>query len=99
MLSARPTLQGIRRPDVIGGTRVPVSAPPEEEVALPASAFRAVRLEFGRALRAPYVLPSVVVVNGLLMTGLWYWAPGAWKNSPFSPSTGRWPSPWSSAAG
>ena len=65
------------------GTRVPV-APSREEVALPASVFQAVRLEFGRALRAPYVVPSVVVVNGLLMAGLWWWAPGAWKNSLFS---------------
>jgi len=30
------------------------------------------------------VVPSVVVVNGLLMAGLWWWAPAAWKNSLFS---------------
>ncbi len=65
------------------GTRVSVAAP-SEEVALPASVIEAVRLEFGRAFRAPYVVPSVVVVNGLLMTGLWWWAPGSWKNSLFS---------------
>jgi len=34
-----------------------------------------VRLEFGRAHHAPYVVPSVVVVNGHLMTGLWWWTP------------------------
>ena len=39
---------------------------------------------FGRALRTPYVLPSVVVINGLLMAGLWWWAPVAWKDSLFS---------------
>ncbi len=68
---------------MIGGTRVPVGGACEA-VALPASVSQAVRLEFGRALRAPYVLPTVVVVNGLLMAGLWWWAPGAWKNSLFS---------------
>ena len=68
---------------MIGGTRVPVSAS-REEVALPPSLVQAVRLEFGRAFRSPYVVPSVVVVNGVLMTGLWLWAPGTWKNSLFS---------------
>ena len=68
---------------MIVGTRVPVAAS-SRQVALPASVFQAVRLEFERALRAPYVVPSVVVVNGLLMTGLWWWAPGSWKNSLFS---------------
>ena len=68
---------------MIGATRLPVAAS-REEVALPASMLQAVRLEFARALRAPYVVPSVVVVNGLLMAGLWWWAPGAWKNSLFS---------------
>ncbi len=83
-MSARAVPQWIRRaPDVIGGTRVPVSAS-REEVALPPSLVQAVRLEFGRAFRSPYVVPSVVVVNGVLMTGLWLWAPGTWKNSLFS---------------
>ena len=68
---------------MIGGTQVSVAAS-RQEIALPASALEAVRLEFGRALRAPYVVPSVVVVNGLLMAGLWWWAPGTWKNSLFS---------------
>jgi len=69
--------------DMTAGTRVPVGAS-AEGTSLPASVFQAVRLEFGRALRAPYVVPSVVVVNGLLMAGLWWWAPGSWKNSLFS---------------
>ena len=68
---------------MVGGTRVPVGASREEAV-LPVSVFQAVRLEFVRALHAPYVVPSVVVVNGLLMAGLWWWAPGAWKSSLFS---------------
>ena len=66
-----------------GGTRAPVGAS-SEAVALPGSLLEAVRLEFGRALRAPYVVPSVVAVNGLLMAGLWWWAPGNWKNALFS---------------
>ena len=64
-------------------TRAPVASSSGESE-LPASLLRAVHLEFGRALRAPYVVPSVVVVNGLLMAGLWWWAPGAWKNALFS---------------
>ena len=70
---------------MIGGTRVAAVVTGEDvHVALPASLLQALRIEFGRALHAPYVLPSVVVVNGLLMTGLWLWAPGSWKNSLFS---------------
>lgn len=66
-----------------GGTRASLGAS-NEAVALPGSLLGAVRLEFRQALRSPYVVPSVVTVNGLLMTGLWLWAPGNWKNALFS---------------
>jgi len=55
-----------------------------EDVSLPGSFFEAVRVEFGRALHAPYLVPSVVAVNGVLMAGLWWWAPGPWKDALFS---------------
>ena len=70
-------------PGVAGGTRAPLGAS-TEGVALPGSLRAAVRLEFGRALRAPYEVPIVVVVNGVLMAGLWWWAPRDWKNALFS---------------
>jgi hypothetical protein len=37
-----------------------------------------VREEFGRAFKPPYEVPFVVVVNGLLMAGAWFWLPPAW---------------------
>lgn len=55
-----------------------------EEASLPGSISEAVWVEFGRSLHAPYLVPSVVAVNGLLMAGLWWWAPGPWKNALFS---------------
>ena len=51
---------------------------------LPTSLARAVRSDLARAVHAPYEVPIVVAVNGLLMTGLWLWAPGNWKNALFS---------------
>jgi len=57
---------------------------PPGPTALPGSMPQALRLEFGRTFRAPYEVPVVVAVNGLLMTGLWLWAPLGWKNALFS---------------
>ena len=68
---------------MVGVTQVPVG-PPSEEVALPPSLVQAVRVEFSRALHPPFVMPSVVVCNGLLMAALWWWAPRDLKNSLFS---------------
>src|SRR5271169_3978403 len=51
---------------------------------LPRSLTQGVRLELERAFRAPYEVPIVVAVNGVMMTALWWWAPGSWKNSLFS---------------
>jgi hypothetical protein len=50
----------------------PVGNPP-----LPASLAESVRLEFGRAFRAPYEVPSVVFGNGLLMTACWTLLPAS----------------------
>ena len=47
-------------------------------VTLPRTMREAVRAEFGRALRPPYETPGVVVMNGLLMTGLWLLLPRSW---------------------
>ena len=43
-----------------------------------------VRQEFRRAFRSPYVAPSVVVINGLLMTGAWFLLPPRWQDALFS---------------
>ncbi|MGP0031996.1 MAG: hypothetical protein ACLPVF_16010 [Acidimicrobiales bacterium] len=51
---------------------------------LPGSLPQAVRIEFGRAFHAPYEVPVVVAVNGILMAGLWFFAPKAWDNALFS---------------
>ena len=69
---------------MVGGTQAPVVVVPIEEVALPSSLVQAVRVEFSRALHSPFVVPSVVVCNGLLMASLWWLAPKDWKNSLFS---------------
>jgi len=55
-----------------------------DAVALPGDLRRAVRTEFGRAFHAPYELPIVVTVNGLLMTGSWFLLPPHWKDALFS---------------
>jgi hypothetical protein len=55
-----------------------------DAVALPPTLLRAVRAEFGRAFHPPYEVLIVVAINGLLMTGLWFWAPQSWKNALFS---------------
>ena len=44
---------------------------------LPSSLAESVRAEFGRALRAPYEVPSVVFGNGLLMTACWTLLPAS----------------------
>jgi hypothetical protein len=49
-----------------------------ETVTLPRTMRDAVRAEFGRAFRPPYETPGVVVMNGLLMTGLWLLLPRSW---------------------
>ena len=43
-----------------------------------------VRQEFRRAFQSPYVAPSVVVINGLLMTGAWFLLPARWQDALFS---------------
>jgi hypothetical protein len=55
-----------------------------QDVALPPTLRRAVRIEFGRAFHAPYETPIVVAVNGLLMAGSWFFLPPQWKNVLFS---------------
>jgi hypothetical protein len=53
----------------MSGSAEPAAA--ATDVRLPGSLRAAVRAEFGRALRPPYETPSVVVVNGALMTACW----------------------------
>ena len=55
-----------------------------EGTTLPTSLFQAVRIEFGRAFHAPYEVPIVVAVNGVLVAGLWFLAPKDWDNALFS---------------
>ena len=43
-----------------------------------------VRSEFRRAFQPPYVAPSVVVINGLLMTAAWFLLPTRWQDALFS---------------
>jgi hypothetical protein len=43
-----------------------------------------VRDELRRAFRAPFLEPSVVVVNGLLMSGAWFLLPVRWRDALFS---------------
>jgi hypothetical protein len=43
-----------------------------------------VRQELRRAFRPPYLEPTVVVVNGLLMTGAWFLLPERWRDALFS---------------
>src|SRR5271157_3295539 len=57
---------------------------PADAVELPATLRHAVRVEFGRAFHAPYEVPIVIAVNGLLMTGLWFLLPPHWKDALFS---------------
>lgn len=57
---------------------------PSATVVLPTTLRHAVRVEFGRAFHSPFEVPIVVVINGLLMTGLWFLLPEKWKNALFS---------------
>ena len=61
------------------------TAPPSpvEDVELPATMRAAVRAEFSRAFHTPYETPIVIVVNGLLMTGLWFGLPVGLQDSMF----------------
>jgi hypothetical protein len=43
-----------------------------------------VRHELRRAFRPPFFEPTVVVVNGLLMTGAWFLLPVRWRDALFS---------------
>ena len=61
------------------------ASPPEQSDAAESTRLgRLVRLEFRRALRPPYVAPSVVVTNGLLMTAAWFLLPTRWQDALFS---------------
>ena len=60
------------------------SRPHHADAATPTRLGPLVRLEFRRALRSPYVAPSVVVTNGLLMTGAWFLLPTRWQDVLFS---------------
>ena len=51
--------------------------------AAPVGLWPLVRVEFRRAFRPPFVAPSVVVVNGLLMTGAWFLLPTSWDDALF----------------
>jgi hypothetical protein len=51
---------------------------------MPTTMRQAVRLEYARAFHSPYEVPIVVVVNGALMSGLWFLLPTHWKNALFS---------------
>jgi hypothetical protein len=53
-------------------------------VALPATFGDAVRAEFGRALRAPYTIPSTVAANGAFMTLAWFLLPRGLKDDLFT---------------
>jgi hypothetical protein len=50
------------------------------QVAMPATWRAAVRAEFARAFHAPYEAPLTVVINALLVTGVWFLLP---TSSPF----------------
>jgi hypothetical protein len=51
---------------------------------LPATLRQAVRTELGVAFRSPYEVPIAVLVNGALMSSLWFFLPDQWKNALFS---------------
>ena len=53
------------------------------EVGIPTTLRAAVMVEFGRAFHSPYETPIVVVVNGLLMTTLWFGLPVGLQDSMF----------------
>jgi hypothetical protein len=65
-------------------TTTPDAGPDAGPLSLPRSLGTALRVEFGRAFHAPYEVPIVVAVNGILMAGLWFLAPQKWKNALFS---------------
>ena len=60
------------------------SRPGRSDAAAPTRLGQLVRLEFGRAFLSPYVAPSVVVTNGLLMTAAWFLLPTRWQDALFS---------------
>ncbi len=61
-----------------------VPLPPVGEVELPGTLLSAVRAEFRRAFHSPYETPIVVVVNGLLMTVLWFGLPVGLQDALFT---------------
>ena len=60
------------------------SRPDHADAAAPTRLGPLVRLEFRRALQSPYVAPSVVVTNGLLVTAAWFLLPTRWQDVLFS---------------
>ena len=62
----------------------PASGPGHADAAAPPRLGPLVRLELRRAFQSPYVAPSVVVINGLLMTGAWFLLPTRWQDALFS---------------
>jgi len=60
------------------------TVPETAEDVLPDSLTEAIRIELRRTFRAPFEVPTVVAVNGALMSSAWFFLPGSLKDKLFT---------------